>query len=89
MAQVTFAADDEVFDLLDIKPIEQKFEHLNVNIIFSCVNTDDWSDDSWISEEGIPSHIIKLPYDKVITMNKEQVRALMLEKALERLQRAA
>jgi len=89
MAQVTFAADDEVFDLLDIKPIEQKFGHLNVNIIFTCVKTDDWSDDSWISDEGIPSHIIKLPYEKVKYMNKEQVRALMLEKALERLQQAA
>jgi hypothetical protein len=89
MAQVTFAADDEVFDLLDIKPIEQKFGHLNVNIIFSCVNTDDWSDDSWITDEGIPSHIIKLPFDKVKSMNKEQVRELMLQKAQERLQQAA
>lgn len=89
MAQVTFASEEDVYHLLDPDYIEQQFSHTNVNFIFSCVNSDDWLDDSWISEEGVPSHIIKLPYDKVKSMNKEQVRELMLAKAQERLQQAA
>ncbi len=89
MANVTLAANKEVCDLLDYEYVEHQLGDLKVNILFSCVNTDDWSDESWINAEGIPSHIIKLPYNKVINMNKEQVRKLMLEKAQERLQQAA
>ena len=89
MANVTLAANQEVCDLLDYEYVEHQLGELKVNILFSCVNTDDWSDESWINAEGIPSHIIKLPYNKVRIMSKEQVRALMLEKALERLHRTA
>ena len=89
MAKITLAANEDVYDLLDYEYIQQFLGELKVNIVFSCVNTDDWVDDSWISEEGIPSHIIKLPYDKVKTMMKEDVRELMLKKAQERLQQAA
>lgn len=89
MAQVTFAADEAVYNLLDRDGIMERFQQLNVRIIFSCVKTDDWADDSWIDQDGTPFHIIKLPYDVVKTMNKEQVRALMLEKTQERLQQAA
>jgi hypothetical protein len=46
-------------------------------------------DDNWIGADGTQFHIIKLPYDLVKTMNKEQVRELMLQKAEERLQQAA
>jgi hypothetical protein len=89
MAKVTFAVDEAVYNLLDRDGIIERFRQLNVSIIFSCVKTDDWADDSWIDQDGTPFHIIKLPYDVVKTMNKEQVRALMLQKALERLQQAA
>ena len=89
MAKVTLAANEDIWDLLDDEYIQDYLGDLNVNILFSCVNTNKWSDDSWVEKDGTPYHIIKLPYELVKTMNKEQVRALMLEKALERLQRAA
>jgi hypothetical protein len=89
MAKVTIAANEEVWELLDYEYIQDYLGDLNVNILFSCVNTNKWKDDSWIEKDGTPYHIIKLPYDVVKSMNKEQVRALMLEKALERLQLAA
>ena len=89
MAKVTFAADEAVYNLLDPDCIEQQLSHINVNFIFSCVNSDNWTDDNWIGADGTPYHIIKLPYDVVKLMNKEKVRALMLEKAQERLQLAA
>ena len=89
MAEVTFAADEAVYNLLDRDGIIERFRQLNVSIIFSCVKTDDWADDSWIEKDGSQYYIIKLPYDLVKTMNIEQVRALMLEKAQERLQQAA
>ncbi len=89
MAKVTFASDEDVYHLLDPDCIEQQLSHINVNFIFSCLNSDNWTDDNWIGADGTPYHIIKLPYDLVKTMNKEQVRALMLQKALERLQQAA
>ncbi len=89
MAQVTFAADEAVYNLLDRDAIMERFRQLNVSIIFSCVKTDDWEDDSWIEKDGTPFHIIKLPYDVVKTMNKEQVRELMQEMLEERLQQAA
>ena len=89
MAKVTIAADEEVWKLLDYEYLQDYLGDLNVNILFSCVNTNKWADDSWIEKDGSQYFIIKLPYDVVKTMNKEQVRALMLEKALERLQQAA
>ncbi len=89
MAKVTLAANEEIWDLLDDEYIQNFLGDLNVNILFSCVNTNKWKDDSWVEKDGTPYHIIKLPYDVVKSMNKEQVRALMLEKALERLQQAA
>ncbi len=89
MAKVTLAANEEIWDLLDDEYIQDYLGDLNVNILFSCVNTNKWSDDSWVEKDGTPYHIIKLPYDLVKTMNKEQVRALMLEKTQERLQLAA
>ena len=89
MAKVTIAADEEVWKLLDYEYIQDYLGDLNVNILFSCVNTKKWADDSWIEKDGSQYYIIKLPYDLVKTMNKEQVRALMLEKAQERLQQAA
>ncbi len=89
MAKVTLAADEEIYDLLDYQYIKNYLGDLNVNILFSCVNTEKWTDDSWVEKDGSQYYIIKLPYDLVKTMNKEQVRELMLEKALERLQQAA
>lgn len=89
MAKVTIAANEEVWELLDYEYIQDYLGDLNVNILFSCVNTKKWADDSWIEKDGSQYYIIKLPYDVVKSMNKEQVRALMLEKALERLQLAA
>ena len=89
MAKVTVAANEEVYDLLDYEYIKNYLGDLNVNILFSCVNTKKWADDSWVEKDGSQYYIIKLPYDVVKTMNKEQVRALMLEKAQERLQQAA
>ena len=89
MAKVTVAANEEIYDLIDYEYVEDRLGNLNVNILFSCVTTNKWADDSWIEKDGTPYHIIKLPYDVVKSMNKEQVRALMLEKALERLQQAA
>lgn len=89
MAKVTLAADEEVYDLLDHQYIKNYLGDLNVNILFSCVNTNKWTDDSWIEKDGTPYHIIKLPYDVVKTMNKEQVRELMLEMLEKRLQQAA
>jgi len=89
MVKITLAANEEVYSLLDYEYVSQCLGDLNVNILFSCVNSYDWEDDSWINEEGIPSFIIKLPYEQVKTMEKEQVRELMLEKAQERLQAAA
>ena len=89
MAEVTFAADEAVYNLLDRDGIIDRFRQLNVSIIFSCVKTDDWADDSWIDTDGTPFHIIKLPYDVVKTMSKEQVRNLMLEMLEKRLKQAA
>ena len=89
MAQVTFASDEDVYHLLDPDYIEQQFSDINVNFIFSCVDSDDWTDDEWIGTNDTPYYIIKLSYDVVKSMNKEQVRALMLAKALERLQQVA
>ncbi len=89
MAQVTFASDEAVYNLLDREGIMERFQQLNVSIIFSCVKTEKWADDSWIEKDGSQYYIIKLPYDLVKTMNIEQVRALMLEKTQERLQQAA
>ncbi|HOY05891.1 MAG TPA: hypothetical protein PLO67_10845 [Saprospiraceae bacterium] len=89
MAKVTLAANEEIWDLLDDEYIQNFLGDLNVNILFSCVNTNKWKDDSWVEKDGTPYHIIKLPYEVVKSMNKEQVRALMLEKTLERLQQAA
>lgn len=89
MAQVTIAANEEIWDLLDDEYIQNYLGDLNVNILFSCVNTNKWADDSWVEKDGTPYHIIKLPYEVVKSMNKEQVRALMLEKTLERLQQVA
>ncbi len=89
MAKVTIAADEEVWKLLDYEYIQDYLGDLNVNILFSCVNTKKWADDSWIEKDGSQYYIIKLPYDLVKTMNIEQVRALMLEKTQKRLQLAA
>ncbi len=60
-----------------------------MNILFSCVNTNNWADDSWVEKDGSRYFIIKLPYDVVKTMNKEQVRELMLNMLEKRLQQAA
>ena len=89
MAKVTLAANEDIWDLLDDEYIQDYLGDLNVNILFSCVNTNKWADDSWIEKDGTQYYIIKLPYDLVKTMNIEQVRALMLEKTQERLQQAA
>ena len=78
MAKVTLAANEEIWDLLDDEYIQNFLGDLNVNILFSCVNTNKWKDDSWVEKDGTPYHIIKLPYEVVKSMNKEQVRALML-----------
>ncbi|MBL7783255.1 MAG: hypothetical protein JNM22_18640 [Saprospiraceae bacterium] len=89
MAEVTFAADESVYNLLDRDVIMERFRQLHASIIFSCVQTDDWADDSWVDMDGTPFYIIKLPYDTVKTMNKEQVRELMLNMLEKRLQQAA
>jgi hypothetical protein len=85
MPEIRLAADEDVYRLLDADYIKDRLGDLNVNIIFSCVNSAGWADDSWIEEGGTPSHIIKLPYDQVKGMDAEAVRELMLQKALERL----
>lgn len=89
MAKVTIAADEEVWKLLDYQYIQDYLGDLDVNILFSCVNTNNWADDNWVEKDGSRYFIIKLPYDLVKTMNKAQVRELMLNMLEQRLQQAA
>ena len=79
------AAEDDVFDLLDRHYVAERLGDVKVNILFSCVNADNWREDSWVEDDGTPSFIIKLPYEQIKTMDPEAVRELMLQKALERL----
>jgi hypothetical protein len=62
---------------------------VNVNIVFSCVNSYDWEDDTWTDKDGTLCFIIKLPSEKVKAIEINEVRELMLEKAQERLHQAA
>lgn len=89
MAKVNLAVDQDVYDLLDTEFVEENLSGADAYITFSCVKSENWQDDNWIGEDGKPSYVIKLPYAKVKRMKKENVRKLMLAKALERLQQVA
>lgn len=89
MVNITLAAEEDVFDLLDVNYVEQNLPNLESKILFSCVDSDSWQDDSWVHTDGTQFHIIKLPYLEVKAMPKEKVRELMLQKAWERLRQVA
>ncbi len=89
MEKVNLAVDQDVYDLLDTEYVEQNLADADVYITFSCVKSENWKDDTWIGEDGTISYVIKLPYTKVKRMKKENIRKLMLTKALERLRQVA
>ena len=88
MSQVIREADKDVFELLDSEYVEQQIQD-DVVIFFTCFEPNNREDDTWLDDEGKLSLLITLPYEEVKGNEKEQVRELMLSKAIERLAQAA
>lgn len=89
MAHVqVIAVDQDVVEKLDVFPVAQKLEGVDITVLYSCTNDKEWRSKEW-SDNGQRTVLIKLPYKTVERLDKEKVSALMLERTQKRLGQVA
>jgi hypothetical protein len=90
MFNATSVTDKIITDKIDINYINSYFREKggleNTSLLYVCKsrNLSGWRNQSW-KQKGITYHMITLSYSEVSDMSHEAVRALMLDKAMERL----
>jgi hypothetical protein len=90
MLNTVLIVDKEVYPKLDPRYIkfysENKPEFDHVALVYVCKEKEigNWKDDTWVKNDKT-FHTIVLPYQDILKMSTEEVQAVMLSKALERL----
>ena len=82
------AVEKDVMEKLDVAPISEELEGIDVAILYSCTNDRAWRSREW-DDHGERTVLIKLPYKTVKRLGKEEVKVLMLERAQKRLGQVA
>ncbi len=86
LINVTGIVEEDVDEKIDTDFVQKSLTQISEKtaIIFVCVN-DDWrKDDTW-RKKGTKYYRIVMPYEQVKKMSEDEVRALMLKMAKERL----